>query len=433
MFGREIVQLAAAVRREVTKYKAENCVPTQGYARIRRRDLTLKYRENFGFAYFTPERIEGEAWEPNDRQQFETSLIKRLEEYKSVVSILGPKAGLVEAFLSSLCIASFHGMSDEVMEERAAAFDREVQGLPLPAVITAFIDGLSIFESPLVISNNVILRHPTPEDVSEYKILDQEGEFSFPLGETWFRVVGEFCFEAPNGGIAQEQFLRTIEALRLFRVAGVASSRYSIRLTNALLNQGGVISGGGLKISRFICKLSKADAVTLNKFLSDIMPQLPDPCHLHEALSEREIAYTRYRDALFQDGPSERAITFAINALEALFLENEGELKRRLAQRVSVFLRILGHQVNADITHENITRGYRIRSTFVHGSSSKLEDREADDILAPVLLEYARVCTLAFFQIKIKKRALVTELDKTMIDPGNEAVVKDALAAVLHK
>jgi hypothetical protein len=168
-------------------------------------------------------------------------------------------------------------------------------------------------------------------------------------------------------------------------------------------------------------------------FLRDILPLLPDPLHIDEGVTEREIAYTRYRDGLFQAGPSERAITSAITALEALFLKSEPELTRRLAQRVSVFLRVLGTQADALNTYDNISRGYKIRSTFIHGGSLKAKDRPDADSLAPVLLEYARECTLAFFQLAMQKDELLGNLDHAMIEPASVSELAYVLKPVVHK
>lgn len=171
--------------------------------------------------------------------------------------------------------------------------------------------------------------------------------------------------------------------------------------------------GGPYHHSRFTYMLSKADAVAVGGFLRGIVPLVPDPFQLDKATDVGSIAYARYKDALFQGGPSERPITAAITCLEALFLTGEQELKHRLAQRVAAFLRILGPRPDAQETYKNTSDCYNIRSKFIHGSSLNAQKQPHADQLARVLLEYARICTLAFLQISVPKNEILKQLSVT--------------------
>jgi hypothetical protein len=162
-------------------------------------------------------------------------------------------------------------------------------------------------------------------------------------------------------------------------------------------------------------------------------PRLPDTSHPDEAIREVEIAYARYRDALFQGGLAEQEITSAITALEALFLTGEPELRHRLAQRVSVFLRVLGTQTDAGSIYTSVAEGYKIRSKFIHGDSLKPENRPKADSLARVLLEYTRKCVLAFFQLTTKKAEILSQLDRAMIEPAAVSDLAASLTPVAHK
>lgn len=433
MLEHELTQLATAIRAAVTKRREANAIATRRQVRVRRRDFSLKYGEDFSFANFPPERIEQDIWDWRDQEGFHDSFVGNLPEYKSLVTALGSKAGSVENFARSVSFASFHGLDDKELFERASAFGRELEGEPLPVKVTAFIDGLRIGESPIVISDRFTLRQPSPEDMVEHIVLDEYGGVSIPLGDTWFRVVGEFRFDAANTGPAQSEFLRTIEALRLFRVGGIAAHRYVMRSWHSFLGGGTLTSGMPGRASQFVCTLTTADAVALNKFLEDMVSLIPDPFHLNKATTAREIAFRRYGDALFQEGPIERSITSAMTALEALFLEQESELTHRLAQRVSLFLRSLGTQPDAQSTYDQVKRGYKIRSTFIHGGSLTAKDRPQADSLAPVLFEYARQCVLASLQIATPKRELLGQLDRAMIDPAGVNGLTASLAPVTHR
>jgi hypothetical protein len=269
-----------------------------------------------------------------------------------------------------------------------------------------------------------------PDDVAECVDVDEYGGFNFPIGETWFRVVGEFVFDVVSLGAAQERFLRTIEALRLFRVGGVATNRYSMNSRH--FEPGGILFGSG-RHSRFNYTLSASDISPLAGFLKDIVPLLSDPLHMDQATTDTGIAHARYVETLFQMGGPERIITSAITALEALFLKNEPELTHRLAQRVSVFLRLLGAQLDARGTYANVNRGYKIRSTFIHGGSLKPKDRLPAESLATFLAEYARQCVLARIQQTMSKDELLAMLDHAMIDPTAANDLHNLFGSVAHK
>jgi hypothetical protein len=433
MFEREFSQLATTIRDAVTKVREAKSIVTRRQVRVRRRDFSLKFRPDLGFASFAPERIEEDIWDWREQERFQDSVVKGLDEYKSLEAALGPKAGSAEGFARAVSFASFHGLDDKELMDLVSASARELEGRPLPVKVTAFIDGLSISESPLVLSDRFSLRQPTPEDVAEYIVLDEYGSFPFPLSEAWFCVVGDFVFDAINTGPAQMEFLRTLDALRLFRVGGIAANRYVMSSRHSFLNGGRMILGGLARRSPFTYTLSNSDVATLNRFLRDFVPRLPDPSHLNVATTESEIAYARYSDALFQDGPSERAITSAMTALEALFLEGETELTHRLAQRVSLLLRVLGTQPDAQGTYDNVKKGYKIRSIFIHGGSLAAKDRPQADSLAPVVLEYARECVLAFFQLATPKGELLKQIDRAMIDRVGVSQLEASLTPVAHR
>jgi hypothetical protein len=222
MLEAEINQLAIAVRSAVGRLRETNSIATQKRVRVKRRDFSLNYHDDFGFANFVPERSEVVVWDWQDQEKFQSAFLRESEQFSILIAALGSQAPRLESFVRDISFQAYHGLEDQELRARANALACELESKPLPVTVTAFIDGLSISESPLRVSDAVSLRKPTPEDVAEHIEVDEYGGFNFPLGETWFRVVGEFVFDAVSTGAAQHGFLRTIEALRLFRVGGVA-------------------------------------------------------------------------------------------------------------------------------------------------------------------------------------------------------------------
>jgi hypothetical protein len=114
-------------------------------------------------------------------------------------------------------------------------------------------------------------------------------------------------------------------------------------------------------------------------------------------------------------------------------LNSEPELKHRLAERVSIFLRLLGSQPDGYATYDTVSRGYSIRSKFIHGDSLKPKDQPEANKIAPMILEYARASVLAFFQLKMPKKELLKQLDRAIVDPSSVAAFQGQLAIVKHK
>ena len=98
-----------------------------------------------------------------------------------------------------------------------------------------------------------------------------------------------------------------------------------------------------------------------------------------------------------------------------------------------MFMRVLGSQTDAGSTYDHVSQGYGIRSTFIHGSSVKPKARPQVDALAPILLDYARACALAFLQITTPKEKLLKQLDRAMIDPADMPELERSLASVVYK
>jgi hypothetical protein len=365
-----------------------------------------------------------------DQEKFQSGFLRESEEFSILNAAPGSQASRLESFVREISFQAYDGLEDQELRARANAFACELEGKPLPVTVTAFIDGLSISESLLRVSDAVTLRKPTPEDVAEHIDVDEHGGFNFPLGQTWFRVVGEFVFDAVSTGAAQHRFLRTIEALRLFRAGGVATNRY--RMTFRHFLSGGILFGAG-RHSRFNYTLSMSDVSPLAGFLNDIEPLLSDPLQMDQATTDIGVAHARYVDALFQSGAPERTITSAIIALEAIFLKNEPKLSHRLAQRVSVFLGLLGTQPDLRGVYTSVKSGYKIRSTFIHGGSLKPKDRPQAESLAPVLVEYARQCLLVRVQQNMAKDELLGKLDDAKIDPVAEKDLDNLLGSVAHR
>ena len=431
MLELKLAELARAIRNGVTQRKEANALVVRKVVRIRRRDLSLQHGS--GEYEDSPSRIEEDAWASDDWQDFQHRVVEQMPEYKSLLLLASDKSHVVRAFSHEISSASFRGLNDETLTRYVNAYGRELEGLPLPVKVTAFISGLSIDDSPVVVSDGLIFRAPVPEDMTQDTLLDEYGGLAFPKNYTWFTVICEVNLDVISTGMAQQEFLRIVDALCLFRLGGVSAGRYRMMSSHSFLQGGTAELNMPNRSSNLSYKVSSADGPTLKAFLDNLVPLFDDSIKHGNVAGEKKIAYTRYVDALFLTGSPERAITAGIMALEALFLSEEQELSHRLAQRVAIFLRCLGTQPEAQTTYRNVKHGYKIRSIFVHGGSPATKNHQGAGSLLPTLLEYTRQCVLVFFQLQHSKKELITQLDSAAIDPAVAEQLRAWLASVLHK
>ena len=73
-----------------------------------------------------------------------------------------------------------------------------------------------------------------------------------------------------------------------------------------------------------------------------------------------------------------------------------------------------------------LSQAYDIRSTFIHGSQIKSEDRNNAVKIAKKILEYARLSLLIFFQLKplADKEKLISRIDNSLLDEQANSKLK---------
>jgi hypothetical protein len=162
----------------VTKRREAGVIPTDRQVRVRSRDFSLKYREDFGFGNLPRERTEQQIWDWHDHQDFFDSVIRNLPEYKSLIAVLEPRRQDhgIESFARFISTRSFHCIDDEELLNLANTLGRELDGQALPVAVTAFIDGIGIDEPRVVVSDAFTLRKPTADDLAKnVECIDEHG------------------------------------------------------------------------------------------------------------------------------------------------------------------------------------------------------------------------------------------------------------------
>lgn len=141
------------------------------------------------------------------------------------------------------------------------------------------------------------------------------------------------------------------------------------------------------------------------------------------------IAFQRYTDVLINGGNVESDITTTINCLEALYLNENDELSRRLSQRVSGIIRFF--DVESKKVYGDIKTAYNVRSKYIHGQviNEKRRKEIRDMQLAKHILDYARISILVFIQLNSWKNKddLIQIIDNSLLDLEDYKELKEKI------
>lgn len=222
----------------------------------------------------------------------------------------------------------------------------------------------------------------------------------------------------------QMETSKAVFILRLFGVGSVSAGEQVYHSESPFTYIRGSSSPGQIKKGGHSLMLTTDLVEELTAFWQALEPRLPD--EIRNFGPKREsflmIAYERYCEALFSPGSIDRKITFAIMAMEAIYLgTNEvQELMYRLQQRMCKFLSKL--RLDVTIVRQHLKLGYQIRNTYVHGGHlseterKKLEKRGIDlNSLAVALLDYVRISIVHLLLSSQSKEDFLAILESSML------------------
>lgn len=250
-------------------------------------------------------------------------------------------------------------------------FIKELNNEPVKYGAIVELEGIIMLIDKVNITDGVILRKPTAKDIEE--------EISYPFNNTLSNPSAILNIEllAKSGTELQEYIEKTIALLKLYNVGSVDDILYRM-YSDTIIGITGSIGSNFRKLNLEKYSLSKKDETKLIEFWNKIFNILPEGFFKFNPseIDYLTIAYNRYKDSLLNDIPEKR-VANAVMGLEALYLNNEGELKFRLSKRISKIMGLLGYDA---IKIDQMTlEAYNIRSKFVHGvhlKSDKIIDYE---------------------------------------------------------
>jgi hypothetical protein len=156
----------------------------------------------------------------------------------------------------------------------------------------------------------------------------------------------------------------------------------------------------------------------LNRFIREFEPKVPESAMWGKTVDPLEIALRRYLDSIKGALVAEDQLLRAVMGLEALYLTDNSEMKFKLALRVSQFMGLMG--ANAFDASQVVSRAYRYRSSFVHGSVWTDAHRKDAEEALKLVWRYLRLSLLYWLVERIssdqKKEEFLKEIDASLID-----------------
>jgi len=311
--------------------------------------------------------LKNSGFEIDGRERIKESVL-RSKEYLSALDSLNiiykdfNNVNHLDMFVSQIIrlIETNSTLTPSKIDFLTKTFIKELNNEPVKYGATVELEGIIMMIDKLDIAEGVILRRPEAKDI--------EGEFFYndplplinPSAILNIEILGKGA-----GADLQKYVEKVISLLKLFKIGSVDKIKYK-SYSDSILSFQGSISSGFRKLNLEKYSLSNKDKDKLMEFWNKFFNILPEGFYGFNSskMDYLTIAFNRYTDSLLNDIPEER-VANAVMGLEAIFLNNEGELKYKLSKRISKIMGLLG--CNAITIDQTVMEAYKIRSKFVHG------------------------------------------------------------------
>jgi hypothetical protein len=359
----------------------------------------------------------GEIWDRID------ILIQPIPEYNAALDAImkirsETRAQLdywIRNFLQRIIELTLENAVEENLLEKSLLFANELEGNAIAHDSTIWLMGIWMKDDEIDIDNGITLKRPTKDYLDSYRVRTiTQRDFHHQLPS----LIVDHSLKSGNPEEVRRSISKLVLALRLFSIGSVQTLKIFDN-TETFLSLGGGVQGSIDYLRDFYkYPIASKDKGRLQNFLKIIEPLVPKTLvdETERDVDYLTIAVQRYNDALLKVEIMESRISFAVMALEALYLgkDERQELKDRLSQRVAKVLGIFGFKPLT--VYEQIKRAYDIRSSFVHGSP--VEGQGDLTEFAGTILEYVRCSIVIALQIRIKyeKEKFLSSVDKSLLD-----------------
>lgn len=381
------------------------------------------------------EPILKDRWD--DRKKFKfLAEVKEFGEFQETAGIISENYKmeknqadyLLERFVHKIIDQSLSDISEQTSLEIISMFIADLEQTPKNWHPIIWISGINMDAGLVNISKNIHIKKPEPADLEfETPIYSKPTFIRYDLSFRMPDTIIKAKYREKSNRDTQKRIEALISTLRLYKVGSVISTQIELN-PDSVFAMGGVLHSHKTS-APMKYELDKNDERKLQDFYNlfePIVTSLIDKKDKRD-LNYVTIAFERYNTALEETRPESR-LTYATMCLEALYLGAETEMTRRLSQRVSCALSLLGYKPLE--VSSVMKRSYKIRSRFVHGVIIKDKDRKNSGKLEKELLEYSRSSLLMFMQIqdKIKKDNFLTKLDTSLLDGKEKNKLKEFIS-----
>lgn len=412
-----LLTLAKMTQRITKESKEKGQIRKVQMPYLKEKITQFEYKEGSIARQWSYEQIFKEEWVWEDLVRIIIPEAKKLESFSKSVQELSKvfKVNVTQAefwvsrFVDVIAKETLENADEDRIAELTFSFVRDLEGSPRTWTPKLWLKGIWMVDDVVEISESLRFTKPIAVD------LEREWDLRmFPyFYENWLRndpsAILNASFRAKNQPEVHKEIEKLMLVLRLFRVGSVSNVR-TVWNSESILEFGvGSISFGGLLSESYKYSLSKEDVPKLKVFFEKILPLVP-PNLYDPAIKQVDysvIAVQRYNDAISKPEIFESRLSFAIMALEALYLkENEREeLEHRLSQRLARLLGFCGYEPIE--VYNTMKESYDLRSSFVHGSPIPEERLKGIAKMGQEVIEYARLSIVLFLLLK-----QVTEKDK---------------------
>lgn len=346
-------------------------------------------------------------------------------EYKHTLSLLSEIYGKPDRIPYLLSSFLLNEVSNG-MKGNLELFLDDLEDKPASFHVTARMIGIVPEGTELTLSDGVKLRRVREEDLT-YEVpvygLGYERNFLSPPDS-----ILEVSLNTQYVNEVQNKIERLAILFSLYRETCANYERYSIQ-TKSYGQMGGTISKNVQSSIEPKITIKKSDLVSFTAFINYFEPRIPEALIQGKPLDPLDISIKRYLESIRESLGIEEKITRAVMGLEALFLENESELKFRLALRTSLLLGYL----NEDPTKvfEKVSEAYDYRSSHVHGSvlspEKQLRAKEVLDHVWRCLRKTILLWIVEDISSVAKKRQFLKQIDSALISENARQILKSKI------
>lgn len=308
-------------------------------------------------------------------------------------------------------LALNENLRDNQIAEKVEIFLSELRNSEIKWNVKVWIDGLST-QDKHEINSSMIIRPPNPEDLKNI-------ERGPGVGRRHLRVpdsIVEKEIRVSGQPEIQEWLESFISTVRLFEVCSADKRKVEYENEGVLSR----LSGSQSNLDRINHKhkinLETEDADSLSRFIDLAKGQIDEKVREKEEEDYFKISFERYERAISKSESGEESLLSSMMSLESLLLKEEerNELSDRLSKRTAILMSLLGKNPNE--VYSKIKRGYKIRSSYVHGS--KIENPKEPENLEKDVLDFNRRAILVFIQMsdEMTKEDFISKLDNALLN-----------------